>query len=118
MDLFRNAKLTARFVLVWIALTMGVAIASPLVNPKSMHLVCTGTGAIKVVVSSSDSDSTDSGHTLDCPLCTGVTAPPPVALWKIGASAPTHQPVQSIATLHVADSSAAPLPARGPPPSI
>ena len=55
MDYIRQAKNLARFVLVWFALSLGVAMASPLVAPKAMELVCTTGGAMKVV-SSGDSD--------------------------------------------------------------
>mgnify|MGYP003343909841 CR=1 FL=1 len=47
MDYIRQAKNLARFVLVWFALSLGVAMASPLVAPKSMELVCTTGGTMK-----------------------------------------------------------------------
>ena len=79
MPFLRNPRLIARLALVWFALSLGVAIASPLVQPKGLELVCTGVGPMKFVVHSGD-DATDvATHTLDCPLCAMTSAPPPVA---------------------------------------
>ena len=50
MQVLRNAHLLARFVLVWFALSIGAAIASPLIQPKDILLICTGSGAMKVLV--------------------------------------------------------------------
>lgn len=115
MQSLRRAHTLARFMLVWFALSVGVAIASPLVKPQAMELICTGAGAIKVLVTSDDGATQLSGHTLDCPLCASLSAPPPVAR-------PTPQPVQplahvlqSIPAVRIAALTAAPLPARGPP---
>lgn len=114
MQNLRHAKTVARFVLVWFALALGVAIANPLVQPKSMQLVCTGSGAVKVLVEG-DSGVAPSGHTLDCPLCMIAGAPPPA---DSIAFAVTPRPAQvgfagvDAPLLFVL---AAPPPARGPP---
>ena len=50
----RNATLLARLVLVGWALVTGVAIASPLVKPDSLALVCSGTGVMQLLSSSDD----------------------------------------------------------------
>jgi hypothetical protein len=102
-------------VLVWFALSIGVAIASPLVNPKSTHFICASTGASKVVSSNSDGTSPGTSHTLDCPLCAGIGAPPPVSLWKFDPVPPLAYALQGIESTHIAAATAAPPPARGPP---
>ena len=38
------------WVLAWFVASMGMAIASPLVNPQSFEVICSGTGAIKLLV--------------------------------------------------------------------
>ena len=59
MQTLRNAHLLARFVLVWFALTVLAAGASPLVHPKAMELVCSADGGIKLVASDDGADATD-----------------------------------------------------------
>ena len=41
MHALRNSVSLARLVMAWFALTLGLAIASPLVHPQAMELVCT-----------------------------------------------------------------------------
>ncbi len=85
MQNLRNAHLLARFVLVWFALFIGVAVASPLVNPEGVQLVCSATGSVKLVQPNADGDDASSGkHGLQCPLCLPVAAPP-VASAEAGA---------------------------------
>jgi hypothetical protein len=115
MPYLRHARYFARFVLVWFALSIGVAIASPLVKPQAMELICTSAGAMKVLVQTDDGAKELSGTTLDCPLCATLSAPPPAT----GQTAEPAQPLgyvrQSIPAAHVAARTAASLPARGPP---
>ena len=54
MQALRNARHIARFVLVWFALSIGVAIASPVIHPKAMDLVCSSTGSMQLVVVGDD----------------------------------------------------------------
>ena len=117
MNALRHAHFLARLVLVWFALSLGVAIASPLINPQTMELICSGSGTIKLLIQHDDGSSQEtSGLTLDCPLClTGNAPPPPI----IRLAAPPFQPLayvlQSIPAARMAVLTAAPLPARGPP---
>lgn len=116
MQTLRSARLLARLVLVWFALALGSAIASPLVQPQSLERVCSGAGAMKLLVKSGDGDAPASAHTLDCPLCANLGAPPPVARLladpPLLAQASRAAPASRIAAL-----AGAPLPARGPPAS-
>jgi Protein of unknown function (DUF2946) len=104
-----------RFVLVWFALSLTVAVASPLVNPQAMELICSGSGAMKVVVKGDDGSSTVVSHTLDCPLCASLSAPPPVAATLPEPPSPLSHVLRPIPAAHIAWLTAAPLPARGPP---
>jgi hypothetical protein len=115
MQALRNAKLIARFVLLWFALSIGVAIASPLVHPQGMQLICSGAGAMKVVVAGENGKAPISSHTLDCPLCASISAPPPIDRVVFGAA----QPLGFVLPVVLADAPflilAAPPPARAPP---
>lgn len=44
MSSLRHTKLLARFVLVWFALSIAAAIASPLVRPQALELICSLVG--------------------------------------------------------------------------
>ncbi len=121
MQTLRNAHLLARFVLVWFALSVGVAIASPLVQPKGMQLVCSAAGAITVQFDQGDGGGIGIGgsqaNTLDCPLCAAAGAPPPQvalqALAPMGLAYAVQMPADPLSTRR----SAAPFPPRGPPAS-
>jgi hypothetical protein len=116
MQTLRSAHLIARFVLVWFALSIGVAIASPMVNPQSLQLICSGSGSMKVVsIDASGKATTTTSHTLDCPLCASISAPPPLEIIGFSAVAPRtfSAPVQD--TGRFTPVLATPPPARGPP---
>lgn len=119
LQLLRHARLLARFVLVWFALSIAAAIASPLVKPQAMELICSGAGGMKLLQKTDDGSLPTASHTLDCPLCVGIGAPPPplahVAAKPMQALGYV---LQGIPAAHIAVLSAAPLPARGPPASL
>jgi len=115
MQALRRAHFLARLVLAWFALTLGVAIASPLLNPQAMELVCSGAGALKLVVKSDGSTAPASGHTLGCPLCASFSAPPAAALAVVAMALPHGEVVAQVSASRTAVRAAAPLPARGPP---
>jgi hypothetical protein len=115
MQTLRHATFLARLVLAWFALTIGVAIASPMVHPKAMELVCSGVGALKLVDKGDGSTAPASGHTLDCPLCASFSAPPAATSPVAVPSLPRADFVARIGSARIALRAAAPLPARGPP---
>jgi hypothetical protein len=115
MQLLRNARLVARLVLVWFALSLGAAIAAPLVAPKATLLVCSG-AAVKVVVQGADGDVTDLGQaTLDCPLCAVMHAPPPLAQAAIQPPYALAQALVPAEAARIAARIGAPWQARAPP---
>jgi len=86
MQTLRNAPHLTRLVLVWFALFIGVAVASPLVNPEGVQLVCTTAGSVKLLQLDADGEEAQgSQHGLHCPLCLPVTTPPMVSV-----QAPVH----------------------------
>jgi hypothetical protein len=115
MHTLRTSKLIARLVLVWFALFMGSAIASSVIKPGSMQMVCSAGGGMKMVDTSGDEGGIRATAIMDCPLCASVTAPPPaltVHFEKLTALAHALHP---IAAAHIASATAPPLPSRGPP---
>jgi Protein of unknown function (DUF2946) len=105
----------ARWVLLWFALSIGAAIASPLIKPQAMELICTSTGATTVLVKTDDGIKATSSHTLECPLCATLSAPPSVLSSAAQPAQALSHVLHSFPATHVATRSAAPLPARGPP---
>jgi hypothetical protein len=115
MQTLRHAQLLARFVLVWFAMSIGVAIASPIVKPQGMELICSGSGVMKLLIKSDEGSEVVSLHTLDCSLCATGYAPPPIVQWSVEPVQPLAHVLQSIPTAHLASLTAAVPPARGPP---
>jgi hypothetical protein len=115
MQRLRRAHFITRLVLVWLALTIGVAVAAPLVQPEAMQLVCSGSGAMKLLPQGDDTAGALAGHGLDCPLCISLDAPPPVALGAVLRLTTPAALVPPARAAPLASSSAAPPSARGPP---
>ncbi len=111
----RSAHRLARLVLVWFVLSLGVAVASPVVNPQAMELICSGSGAIKVLVKTDDGVKEVSGVMTDCPLCVVAGTPPPAVRSGAEPVQPLAHVLHPVAAAHIAWLTAAPLPARGPP---
>ena len=114
MQSLRNAVKLARLVLAWFALSLGVAVAAPLVQPQSIELVCSGGGTMKLLVKDADGNSAGTPQTLECPMCASVDEPP-VLSFDMQAPQPLAHVVSSIPAARIAGLTGAPLPARGPP---
>ncbi len=85
MQTLRNAQALTRLVVVWFALFTGVAVASPLVNPEGLQLVCTAAGSAKLVQLDADGQAAgDSVDGLHCPLCLPMSALPTVSVQTQG----------------------------------
>ena len=114
MQRLRHARSLARLVLVWFALALGAAVAAPAVGGGSLELVCSG-AALKLVVKGADGGAAPARHTLDCPLCMPMDAPPVVAV-RHGFAPPAPATVDdAFAFTRIAVRTAAPPPARAPP---
>jgi hypothetical protein len=114
MQRLRNASLLARLVLAWFALSIGAAVASPVVQPRALELLCTGTGAVKLMVQGDDGQPAPAGHALDCPLCAALSAPPPAARNAVPTE-PQAQAAPGQRSVRASPLLAPPPPARGPP---
>ena len=117
MQALRNTAFLARLVLAWFALSLGVALAAPLVQPQSIEMVCSGSGGMKLVLKAADGGAAQPSPMLDCPLCAMTGAPPPVAALAFAGAPALAYSTQSVPSARIAALTAAPLPARGPPPS-
>ena len=115
LQTLRHLRWFARLALAWFALSIGVAVASPLVSPQAVELICAGSGAIKLVAKSDEGVRETPSHTLDCPLCVHVGAPPPILQARLPEVHPLAHALLPIPAAHIAARTAAPLPPRGPP---
>lgn len=101
--------------LAWFMASLGVAIASPLLHPQSIEIVCSSSGAIQLIVQTDDGVVEMGSMGMDCPLCVLSGAPPPVTH---NLPAPTYalaHAVRPVEAARIAAATAAPPPARGPP---
>lgn len=115
MSCLRHAHHLGRLVLLWFALSLGAAIASPIVNPQALELVCSSAGAVKAVVQTEDGAKELGATHMDCPLCLLTGAPPPTRVATLPHPLPLGHAVRPIPAARIAAATAAPLPARGPP---
>lgn len=84
MNTLRQTRRLARLVLATLVLTLMAAAASPWVAPERIALLCGAQGQLKAVVLTDDGElaSSSASGGLDCPLCLGLHAPPPVQAVK------------------------------------
>jgi hypothetical protein len=113
MQALRNARFLARLVLAWFALSVGLAVAAPLLNSTDTQLVCSGSGGMKLV--NGDAGSTVAGHVLECPLCASFTAPPNPAQHAVQPDSAGADVLHPLVAARIAAITGAPPPARGPP---
>lgn len=111
-------KLT-KLVIVWFALSMLAAAASPIVNPKRIDFLCGEGGVMKPVVVDDNGAVTPVGsHSLDCANCLLAAPPPPL---HMNPSQPAPQLRFSLSryrAAHIPALSGAALPPRGPPSAL
>ncbi|WP_295958709.1 DUF2946 family protein [Rhodoferax sp.] len=113
------ARRLARWVLLCFALSLGVAIASPLTHPQAMELVCSSAESVKLLVTAPDGNTQVVSQMGDCPLCVTASAPPPAPVSpRVEPPPALSYALRSIPAAYTAYATAAPLPARGPPTSV
>jgi hypothetical protein len=115
MQALRNARFITRLVLVWFVLFVGASVASPLVAPDHLQMVCSGDGGMKMVDSGDDEGAAKPSARMDCPLCTSVAAPPPPVASPSVPPSPLAHALHPLVAAHIASATAPPLPSRGPP---
>ncbi len=111
----RSCRAFARFVLVWFALALGVAAASPLVRTPGLQQVCTAAGGIKLVAVDDGGVPRATSGLQDCPLCVLAGAPPQRLQLTVPPPVPAAALLPAQPTVSDAARTAPPLPPRGPP---
>ncbi len=110
---FRSLSL---LVLVWYVLFVGVSVLAATLQPKSMEVVCSSMGVMKVVVQG-EGDAAPLSSNMDCPLCAHAT--PTLPPLTAAALAHVHDArayiVQALPEALLLARTAPPLPSRGPP---
>jgi len=116
LQFLRQTRFLASGMLVWLALSMAVAVASPIVNPQASAMVCSGTASVKLVnVSGDDSAPSGAHHTLDCVLCLAFHAPNPPTVNPAVTHPSLSHVLSGAPVAALAWHATPPLSARGPP---
>lgn len=115
MHTLRNTPWLARLALLWFALTLGAAAASPLISPQNELVICTAVGMVKVVLNADGSVSTSPSPGVNCPLCVGGGAPPVLVTLTFQSAPPLSHVQRRVPTAPRVALTAAPPPSRGPP---
>ena len=114
----RNAHRLTRFVLVWFALFVGAAVASPLVKPEAVQLVCSAMGGVKLVqadAAGAEVDGVVAHSALDCPACLPLIAPPVADLLAPLPTGNLSHVLQPLPAARLASLLGQPWQARAPP---
>jgi glucan phosphoethanolaminetransferase (alkaline phosphatase superfamily) len=111
----RSFRWIAQLVLAWFALFLGSAIASTVIEPDSVQIVCAAGGGMKMVDMSEDDEALMSTLSLDCPLCAFVTVPLLTSSARFEQLSSLAHALHPFAAAHMASVTAPPLPSRGPP---
>ena len=108
-------RFLARLVLVWFALFIGVAIASPILSPTETQMVCSSAGGMKMVASGEEGADVKLTANMDCPLCAPVHVPLQSCNTPFDHASPLAHSLHPVAAAIIAAHAAPPLPSRGPP---
>ena len=111
-----TAKRLARLVLVWYVLFVGVSVLASTLSPRTLEVVCSSMGVMKVVVGG-DEGSPELRTSMDCPLCAQASPalpPPSLATLAHMPDACGHN-VQRLPAAVLLARTAPPMPSRGPP---
>lgn len=119
LQTLRRANWMARLALLWFALTLGVAVASPMVNPLAELLICGSVGMVKVTLNADGALSAEHNNEAHCPLCVAGGAAPPAfaSVQPMPVQALTYVLPGRVIVVMTASTAALP-PSRGPPASI
>lgn len=111
----RLARHLACFMLAWFVLTLGAAVASPVVAPKTTQWVCSGP-AMKMVVADDQGNWVEIGHGgMDCPLCAVLSAPPTQPVVEAAAPFLLSHVLQATCCERAGQQVGTPWQARAPP---
>lgn len=115
MKTLRSMARLRWWLLAWFVLSVGAAVASPMIQPKVTELVCSSAGTVKLLVHSDSGTAELGAMGMDCPMCLLGAAAPVAMQTPLPALPPqAHLPIFSIRAFAVV-AMAAPPPARAPP---
>lgn len=117
MHILRTCRFLHLSVMVWFALTLGAAIASPIVKPALFDVICSGSGVVKVIMlDEGGAADKNADMSMDCPLCFVPLGVPyrVTEMWQPASDPPIYA-LRSIPAARIASATQSPLPARGPP---
>ena len=119
MNWSRPSLTLRNWVLAWFMASLGMAIASPIVQPQSFQLVSSASGAVMLMAQVDDGAADRMGASgMDCPLCAPAGAPPAPDRVVVNPPQPLAHALQPVEAARFAAATAAPLPARGPPTTL
>lgn len=106
----------ARLVLAWYVLFVGVSVLASTLQPKTMEVVCSSMGIMKLVVQGEGGDA-QVRSSMDCSLCAHTTPalPPPTMADLAHVPDARSHIVQRLTAAVLIARTAPPLPSRGPP---
>lgn len=116
MQFLRATRLMHRLLVLAYVLTLAVAAVAPRLQPPALDQVCAAGGLMTggVTPDAGGDAAHGAGHKLDCALCTPV-GPPQARLDPAAQPLPHADLTEAWTHAHVAGTSGAPLPPRGPP---
>lgn len=115
METLRSLTWLRWWLLAWFSLFLGAAVASPMVQPHVLELVCSSAGAVKLLAHSDDGTVELGAVGMDCPLCLLGTTGPVATHAQLPVLVPqADSPLFQIRIFSVV-AMAAPPPARAPP---
>lgn len=115
MNALRSSKLIASIVLAWFALFLASAVASPVINPGGVQMVCSAGGGMKMIDVDGNSGEVKASASMDCPLCAAAAALHSLSSSLFIKPSALEHALHPIAAAHIAALTAPPLPSRGPP---
>ena len=106
----------SRLVLVWYVLFVGASVLAATLQPKTMDVVCSAMGIMKVVVQG-EGEAPPLTSNMDCPMCAHATPalPPPTLAALVHVHDACAFIVQALPEALLLARTAPPLPSRGPP---
>ncbi len=115
MKALRSSKLIASIVLAWFALFLASAVASPVIKPGGVQMVCSAGGGMKMIDVDGNGGEVKASASMDCPLCAAVAALPSRSSSLFIKPSALEHALHPIAAAHIAALTAPPIPSRGPP---
>lgn len=118
LDSLRSLSRLRWWIVVWCVLSLGAALASPIVQPHTVELICSGGSGATLVVHGENGPAPFDGPGADCAVCL-LGAAPPLRPLQIAAPLPATAATPAPPPVALAlPPTAAPPPARAPPFSV